>query len=245
MRRGGSALTERLLGLGLAFVAAAPVATAADKTDVVEMSNGDKLTCEIKELDQGQLSVKTDGMGTVYLQWDKVVRISSGRRFEVELVSGERLYGSLLPPQAAGQVLVAAKTGPVELELSKIAFVFPLRSSFWSRFDGSLDVGGSYTQANKLLQLTPAFSATYGARAFQAGLDVNATWTRQEDEPSSSRAVATLRYARFRTKRWVTFGVGTAERNTELGLDVRLLLAGGAGASFFSGATAVSWWAPG
>ena len=45
-------------------VAGVREAFAAAKTDVVELVNGDRITCEIKKLDRGKLSVKTDGLGT-------------------------------------------------------------------------------------------------------------------------------------------------------------------------------------
>jgi hypothetical protein len=119
----------------LAVLLVAPAACAADKTDVVEMRNGDRLTREIKELNQGRLMVKTDGMGTVYLEWGKVVRVSSPMTFHLQLVSGQHLFGTFLPAEEEGRVVIAAKTGPVNIELSKIAFIFPIRSTFWARFD--------------------------------------------------------------------------------------------------------------
>ena len=44
---------------GLAFLACSfPV--LADKTDVVHLRNGDRVTCEIKKMERGQLKVSTD-----------------------------------------------------------------------------------------------------------------------------------------------------------------------------------------
>jgi hypothetical protein len=229
MRGNGSSIaTGTLLAAFVAVLVAASPARA-DKTDVVVMSNGDRLVCEIKELEAGRLRVKTDGMGTVYAEWDKVLRVESARRFEVLLTNGVRLYGSLGPGVAERRLVVATADGDTVVEFDRVARIQLIRSGFWDRFDGSLDLGGSYTQANKLLQLNPSFDATYAERGFQAGVALNSTWTRQEGKDDATRAYGTLSYVRFRGERWMGFGQLTGERNTELGLSLRLLAAGGAG----------------
>ena len=57
-RDGGLLVFVLLLGL------ADPI-LAAPKTDVVELLNGDRITCEIRKLDRGKLTVKTDGIAGV------------------------------------------------------------------------------------------------------------------------------------------------------------------------------------
>ena len=55
------------------FVLAALLCTtlleARDKTDIVSLKNGDRVTGEIEELQRGKLTVKTDSMGTVSIEW--------------------------------------------------------------------------------------------------------------------------------------------------------------------------------
>src|ERR1044071_3451 len=66
-----------LLGLVLILVFAGR-ARARPKTDVIVMKNGDRYTCEIVSLSQGQLKVKTvNTTGAVLLDWTKVNRIDS------------------------------------------------------------------------------------------------------------------------------------------------------------------------
>ena len=45
----------------------------AAKTDVIVLINGDHITGEVKDLSYGQLKFKTDHMGTIYIEWDKIV----------------------------------------------------------------------------------------------------------------------------------------------------------------------------
>ncbi len=214
----------------LGWLVSAP-ATGADtpKTDVVVLRNGDHLTCEIKQLKRGQLQVKTDGMGTIYVEWDKVLRITTPVVQEVHLSSGERRYGPLEPASADGRLVVKTAAGPVELDVREVVYLWPLQSSFWKRFNGSLNFGASYTQSNRLLQLTPSFDATYTARDFLLNVDFSATLTRQEDQDDTDRADLTLSYMRSFASRWAAFGQVTGQRNTELGLDWRVDFGGGAG----------------
>ena len=40
------------------------------KTDVITLKNGDKITGELKELQTGLLELSTDNMSTIYIEWD-------------------------------------------------------------------------------------------------------------------------------------------------------------------------------
>src|SRR3982750_3261284 len=67
----------------------------AQKTDSVSIRNGDRITGEVKSLSRGLLKYSTDDLGTVYIEWDKVDRISTTRVLEVHLLSGRKFYGPL------------------------------------------------------------------------------------------------------------------------------------------------------
>ena len=53
------------------------VARAADKIDVVHLKNGDRITCEIKNLDKGLLEVSTDPAGKLSIHWGDVASLES------------------------------------------------------------------------------------------------------------------------------------------------------------------------
>ena len=70
-RRHGIRIGHALLGCLLATILVPSAhATRRLKTDVVYMKNGDKITCEIRSLKQGQLTIKQDyANSTVVLDW--------------------------------------------------------------------------------------------------------------------------------------------------------------------------------
>ena len=67
----------------------------AEKKDIIILRNGNKITGEIKKLDRGMLEYSTDDMGTIHIEWDKIIHISSLDSFEIELQTGQRFYGSI------------------------------------------------------------------------------------------------------------------------------------------------------
>ena len=70
--------TSLLLSMGLFFTILLQLmsipALARDKTDVVILKNGDRVTGEIKSLDRGKMSLSTDHMGTIQIEWEEVRR---------------------------------------------------------------------------------------------------------------------------------------------------------------------------
>src|SRR3954470_18479509 len=91
----------------LILLAAGLPAAAADKVDVVQLRNGDRLTCEIKRLDRSILAISTDPVGSVSVHWGDVANLVSPRSFDVQVASGLHYYGSLVPAPA-GQLGVAS-----------------------------------------------------------------------------------------------------------------------------------------
>jgi len=55
---------------------------AAQKTDVVTLQNGDRITGEIKRLDRGRLEYSTDDMGTLNIEWEEIDVLTSGLTYE-------------------------------------------------------------------------------------------------------------------------------------------------------------------
>ena len=57
---------------------------ARDNTDIIVMKNGDRMTCEIKALSAGVLSVKLNYVqGTIGVQWSEVAHLESNQLFLV------------------------------------------------------------------------------------------------------------------------------------------------------------------
>ena len=198
----------------------AAVADAVPKTDVVVLNNGDRITCEVKGLQRGLLTVATDNLGTVQIKWDRVASVETMRVFEAETVSGTRYYGALAPADA-GQVAVVGATGQVRLDLISVVRLAPIEQGFWRRLDGSLSAGGSYTKSSGVGQVSTNSQFQAKRPVFEWRVDLESTTTVRESEPTSGRYTGQLTYTRLLKNRWVVPGFGQVESNPDLGYELR------------------------
>lgn len=204
----------------------------AEKTDVVTLTNGDRLTGEVKSLDRGLLSFKTDTMGTVQIEWDKIARVESRLLFEVELSSGERHFGSLGPAPEAGRLMVSDAEGDTTalgiadtIRIAQMDTAGPLRD----RVDGYLDFGYAYSASTEIAQLSLGAGVSRRNRKRLWDFDLAVA----ESDAPGTRAEGTASLSgetrRFFGNRLFWSGLGQLERNDQLGLDRRALIGGGLG----------------
>jgi hypothetical protein len=209
------AVWASLLLLGLARGA------SAAKTDVVVLVNNDRLTGEVKSLSRNQLKLSTDNLGTVNIEWDKVTAVSTAGQFDIAMRDGRRMVGKL-GPASPGQVGVVHADGSITAvtALDVVSFA-PIRSRFFQRIDGSLDLGASYTQSSGVAQAYFDTDATYRQPSFSMGAQLSASLTRQPDSPDTARYSLNVGYTRFRPNRWLVNVFTLVESNTDLGFDLR------------------------
>jgi len=204
-------------------------AHAAPKVDVIQLKNGDRLTCEILKLQQGSLSISTDPLDKVSVHWADVVVLTSPREFEVNTESGDKYYGSLGTARP-GEIIVTAAGGvPVPLRLAEVTSITPIGSSVWSRMDGNLDVGFSFAQANLETRWTFNAGASYRSRKYQFSATGASQLTAREDSDDISRHSVSVIANRLLTDQWFVTGISQVQRNQELNLDLRWVVGGGAG----------------
>jgi hypothetical protein len=204
-------------------VAALPAAGA--KTDRVVMRNGDHLTGEVKKLERGKLRFKTDATDTIDVDWEDVSTVTSSSYFEIETSEGARYFGSMPPASEPGKVKIAVGNASAELEQGEIVLITPIKKTFWARVDGSVSAGFSFTKSSDITQLNFGSNAKYRAERYmlETRLDANLTRQGEEEAEDSQRGDLTFTYRRFRKDRWFTEWNGAAQRNDELGLDLRLI----------------------
>src|ERR1700746_2342335 len=111
---------------------------AREKTDVLVMKNGDRMTCQIKGLDAGVLYVSFDYIdGTTSVQWSKVARLESDQLFIVNTEDGSVYTGRLRTPETpVGQpVRIQVVETPAEkevvLENPQVVGIVETSESLW------------------------------------------------------------------------------------------------------------------
>ena len=201
----------------------------AQKTDIVTLGNGDRITGEVSSLNRGQLQYKTDDQGTIYIEWDKVATVTSTAQFEVGTSDGQRFVGSL-GSEPGRVLLVVATTGTERLLMTDVTIITKIGRSFWAKLDGSIDVGFSYTKSSDIAQLNVNTGTLYRSPSFEARLTASATATQTSDEEGrDDRGTVQASYLRYRGKRWFVGGGAGVETNESLGIKLRSQLSGAVG----------------
>ena len=224
--------TPRLcLWLGVAGVVlfGTPALLFAQKTDVVILRNGDRMTGKIKKLERGKLKYNTDDMGDVYIKWDKIISLTTKNTLEVELQSGAKYYGSLQQAAEAGTMEVVTLSDTTVLNLASVVRMTLLEATFWDRLKGYLDLGFSFTQANEKRELTLGAELRLRTRTRYIKTDFSSYINSQEEVERASRSTLGVLFQRFLADKWLALADGRIQQNEELDLEYRALLGGGFG----------------
>ena len=193
------------------------------------MRNGDRIIGEIKTLDHGTLTYKTDDVGTVMIKWDKIARLVSPRYFEVEDNAGRRYYGNLQPGLRDGRIVVAVTSFIDTLDVAQVVRMYPLGQSFLARVDGHLNLNLTFQRANRLRSLNTDFEAVYRTRVRLTRLRSNIYFQNQEGAEGTSRNSVSLSQLRFLQNRWILLAAAELQQNEELDLARRALVSAGGG----------------
>ncbi len=231
------------------------VPALAARTDVVVLTNGDRITGEVKQLSYGQLEFKTDDIGTLYIEWIKVRALSSSQQFQIEMVSGERYFGRLIAdseevPEPGTLRVLGTQTGggpeqEHQLQIIDIARINVLDSgNLLDRLDGSISVGYSFAQSTgvSVFNLSASVGTRNRRRSWNISLDSQLS---DQDAGPASKRWSLLGSVQRPLNREPYYYEGTASitSNDQLGLELRGLVSGGLG-SYLS-VTPVSEWRAG
>jgi hypothetical protein len=206
-------------------------AAQADKTDVVRLINGDDVTGEVKSLEFGELRYSTDSMGTVSIEWEEVVALRSDQALQVEVTSGARFFGNLVPASAEGMVAIELGGNVQELDILRVVRITPIETDekIWQRMEGSVKFGFDSDKASAVTSGYLNANVRYRARTFLLGLDISTSFTDQPGAETTQNQSFGMNYQRFRDNRWYTDWFASTERNDAQGIDQRLSGGGGLG----------------
>ena len=203
-------------------------ASAREKTDVVFLKNGDRITCEIKSLARGMLTAKTDSMSTVQIKWQDIERITSKFVFTVQ-DSGGRLYVGSLQDDTDQRMRVSGPKSIDNLDHASVVDIQPLEGSRWKRFSGSADLGTSFTRANAGRQLNFSGDVSYLAERYTGTLSYSSTLGSSDGAQDVNREHVQLNGERYLSGKWLAVSQFSFDHNLQLELDRRFSLLGGPG----------------
>jgi hypothetical protein len=209
---------------------------ARDKTDVMVMKNGDRMTCEVEGLERGVLYVDFDYIdGTTSVNWSKVARLESKQLFHVKTEDGSVYTGTLSTPETGAsrpvQIHVVETPGQeIVIEPSRIVRMTPASKKFWQRFNGGINLGVIYSKGNQSTQFSLGSNTEYVRERW------NAHATYDSNLSSSTGAnVSTRNYLDLGARHllpwnnWFYSGLADFLQSTEQGIGLQSTFGGGIG----------------
>jgi putative salt-induced outer membrane protein YdiY len=223
----------------LVFAASLLVATAAhaaerEKVDVIVLVNGDRVTGEIKSLAYGQLTLSTDSMGTVKIEWPDVVRVESPQAFMLEDSDGSLLYGRITRDAESGYIAIADGSPSTQrVPMSRVARLSQAEQRLLDRVHGSFSLGFDYTKSSDITVLSGNFNTSYRGPKSSWSFSVDMNSTRDPTQGTIDRDAIKYSYRWIKPGGSFWAGLTSLERNEETGIEARYLLGGGYGRYFF------------
>jgi len=147
--------------LSLLLLILTGICSARDRTDVIQFTNGDRITCEIIRLEKGYLYVRLPyAQGEIGLDWSKVARVESPHTFVVADTSGKRYSGTLQSVPGAsssgepGELKVQASGSSTSqfIPEKEVVEIDQTDTNFWPNLHGSLSFGLDYAKQQNRTQ---------------------------------------------------------------------------------------------
>ena len=209
---------------------------ARTKSDVLVMTNGDHLTCEIKGLGAGVLYASFDYiLSTQSVEWSKVDHIESKQLFIVRTENGSVYTGTLATVGAPG-------TRPVQIEIAsdleknvtvasdQIVKMSQTSDRLWQRFNGSINFGLIYSKGNQSTQYNLSTDVNYPRERWSASAGLTSALSSSTGTSASARNEIILTGQHLmRPKNWFYAGIGDFLQSTEQGVNLETTFGGGVG----------------
>lgn len=218
----------------LQFLSGNPCLAKVNRHDTVIMKNGDRLTGEVKKLEQGVLYIQTDYFsGSVGLDWLQVEKVESAADYQITLSDGKRLTGKISKVEAEAapgkDFKVHAPEGDVPIAGTDVVGIESQKQSFWRQLKGSIDLGYNYTSGNNQSSLSSAANAEYVAVHWSAGASYNASFSGQSGGTTTNLFEVQATGERFLSRNSFLAGLSDFLHSSQQDLVLRTTLGAGYG----------------
>ena len=225
----------KLYLIGIVFLAANPL-HAREKSDVIVMKNGDKITCEVKSLSSNTLYISVDyNLNTISVDWTKVDHKNSKQLFLVKTQAGLVYRGALSTPETPAQrpleiEVIEAPESKITLQRKQVTTLNETSANFWQRWNGQVGSGYTYTKGNQSSQFNLNSSLGYVEERWSAGADYSSNLTANTGASTSSRNQLTISAQKLlRWNNWYYTGIASFLQSSVQGIQLQDTFGGGIG----------------
>ncbi|HXI67532.1 MAG TPA: DUF481 domain-containing protein [Steroidobacteraceae bacterium] len=221
-----------LLLLGSVLVAGLAWGYARDKSDVVVLRNGDRLSGDIHSLEFGILTLSTDNMSTLSIEWPAVRSVTSKFGFAIERRDGTKYYGVIATSEDGADLVIQSEGGSVRIPMAEVERISRFSPRFWDRINGGLSIGFSYSKSSSIQVGNVNFNANYRSTAIDSSLAFSSNTTKDSSGSTTDRQLLSGAVQFLRQSRNFWGLLGSLERDQSLGIDARLTAGAGIGRRF-------------
>ncbi|RLD31289.1 MAG: hypothetical protein DRI73_09010 [Bacteroidetes bacterium] len=202
--------------------------TEAQRTDIIVLKNGDKITGDLKKLDMGSLTIKTNDMGTLLVDWSKVKSIRTTKTYEVKLTSGMIYYASFDTISEPEQIALVTQFAPeyqsFNIDQWMIVSIIRVKDIIWNRFAGKYSLGIGLLKADHQSKFNFGALTSYRSRKYFFELDLNSNRSNTDGGSLNIDQNGKFNAYRFIGGDWIVGSSASLEQNTEMSLDLRVSL---------------------
>jgi len=215
-----------VLGCGLAW------GYARDKSDVVVLRNGDRLSGDIHSLEFGILTLSTDNMSTLSIEWPAVRSVTSKFEFAIERRDGTKYHGVIETSDDGSDLVIQSEGGSVRIPMAEVERISRFSPRFWDRINGGLSIGFSYSKSSSIQVGNVNFNANYRSTAIDSSLAFSSNTTKDSSGSTTDRQLLSGAVQFLRQSRNFWGLLASLERDQSLGIDARLTAGAGIGRRF-------------
>ena len=220
-RRGSGARCAALaLLFGACAVRTAAGADTREKTDVITLRNGDRLTGRIISAQYGYLQLDSKHSGSVSIEWPSVLSIESRYDFRVVRFGGLHYAGHIRTSDGK-DLTIGSGAAAVTVPMAEVSSIVPYEEGFWDRVDGNVSIGYAYTKASDISQGSLGFNATYSGSDIQGSITASSILSKDSSGTTTDQdsIQGTAFFLRPSPNFWGFLGV--LQRDQSLGIDGR------------------------
>jgi putative salt-induced outer membrane protein YdiY len=228
-----SCLFPRIVLIALLLLSACPL-FGKRKDDVVVMQNGDKFTGEIKNLEHGELSFKSDYMkDSVQLDWTRVEALQSKDSFIVTLSNGTRVTGFIgkesTPGDGNSDLQIVAAGTATRVNPSEVIGINQQEGNFWNQLTGSINYGFGFASGNNSTNSTLGADVAFNTAKNSVKVATSSQFDSQAGGKNTNRFTLDSQYGRSLTNKWIAAGIFSLLKSNQQDLNLRSTYGGGFG----------------
>jgi hypothetical protein len=180
------------------------------------------LSGDIVSLEFGILTLKTDNMSTLSIEWPAVRSVTSKFDFAIERSGGAKYHGVIATSADGADLMIESEGGAVRVPMQQVERISRFSPNFWDRINGALAVGFSYTKSSAIQVGSVNFNSNYRSTTIDGTLAFSANTTKDSSGKTTNRALLTSGVQFLQQSRNFWGLLGSLERDQALGIDARL-----------------------